>query len=155
MTTAPRRRADHQGHHPAGHPDLELNGFGPDAYGGTRAGFSATAEINRSDFGVDIQMPMDGGGVVVVNYDLPLVANDYIHRIGRTGRAGMAGRAVSLCSPAERDLLRDIQRLLPDPLEQVVVEGFEARAGSPDATPEARRRRPAARPRQFVRRRRD
>jgi polyisoprenoid-binding protein YceI len=45
--------------------DLELNGFGPDAYGGIRAGFSARTEINRNDFGVDIKMPMDGGGVVV------------------------------------------------------------------------------------------
>ncbi|MGB9376916.1 MAG: YceI family protein [Mycobacteriales bacterium] len=44
---------------------LELNGFGPDPYGGTRAGFSATATINRSDFGIDISMPLDGGGVVV------------------------------------------------------------------------------------------
>ena len=44
---------------------LEVNGFGPDAYGGTRAGFSATTTINRSDFGVDIAMPLDGGGVVV------------------------------------------------------------------------------------------
>lgn len=44
---------------------LEVNGFGPDAYGGTRAGFSATTTISRSDFGVDISMPLDGGGVVV------------------------------------------------------------------------------------------
>lgn len=44
---------------------LELNGFTPDPYGGTRVGFSATAQINRRDFGVDIAMPMDGGGVVV------------------------------------------------------------------------------------------
>jgi polyisoprenoid-binding protein YceI len=44
---------------------LELNGFGPDAYGGTRAGFTATTSINRNDFGVDIVMPLDGGGVVV------------------------------------------------------------------------------------------
>ena len=44
---------------------LELNGFGPDAYGGTRAGFTGKTEISRSQFGVDIQMPMDGGGVVV------------------------------------------------------------------------------------------
>src|SRR3954452_13620914 len=44
---------------------LELNGFGPDAYGGTRVGFSARTEINRNDFGVDIKMPIDGGGVVV------------------------------------------------------------------------------------------
>ena len=45
--------------------ELELNGFGPDAYGGTRAGFSAKTVISRSEFGVDIAMPMDGGGVVV------------------------------------------------------------------------------------------
>ncbi len=44
---------------------LELNGFTPDPYGGQRAGFSATAEINRRDFGIDISIPMDGGGVVV------------------------------------------------------------------------------------------
>lgn len=45
--------------------DLELNGFGPDAWGGTRAGFTATTTIKRSEFGVDIELPMDGGGVVV------------------------------------------------------------------------------------------
>jgi polyisoprenoid-binding protein YceI len=44
---------------------LELNGFGPDAYGGTRAGFSATAEINRQDFGVSWNAAMEHGGVVV------------------------------------------------------------------------------------------
>ena len=44
---------------------LEVNGFGPDAYGGTRAGFSAATTINRNDFGVDIALPLDGGGVVV------------------------------------------------------------------------------------------
>ncbi|MDP9460459.1 MAG: YceI family protein, partial [Actinomycetota bacterium] len=45
--------------------ELELNGFGPDAYGGTRAGFSAKTEISRKAFGVDIDLPMDGGGVVI------------------------------------------------------------------------------------------
>jgi polyisoprenoid-binding protein YceI len=44
---------------------LELNGFTADPFGGRRAGFSATAEINRRDFGIDISLPMDGGGVVV------------------------------------------------------------------------------------------
>jgi polyisoprenoid-binding protein YceI len=44
---------------------LELNGFTADPYGGTRAGFSAQTEISRNDFGVDISMPMDGGGVVI------------------------------------------------------------------------------------------
>jgi ATP-dependent RNA helicase RhlE len=76
--------------------------------------------------GLDIaQLPL------VVNYDLPLVAEDYIHRIGRTGRAGRSGRAVSLVSAADSRLLRDIQRLLPAPLEQVAVAGFVAtHAGS-------------------------
>lgn len=44
---------------------LEVNGIGPDVSGGTRAGFSATTTIDRSDFGVDIKLPLDGGGVVV------------------------------------------------------------------------------------------
>jgi polyisoprenoid-binding protein YceI len=45
--------------------DVELNGFGPDPYGGTRVGFSATTEINRKDYGISIEMPLEGGGVVV------------------------------------------------------------------------------------------
>jgi polyisoprenoid-binding protein YceI len=44
---------------------LELNGFGPDAYGGTRAGFTATAEINRRDFGVNFNAAIETGGAVV------------------------------------------------------------------------------------------
>lgn len=44
---------------------LEPLGSGPDAYGGTRAGFTATATINRRDFGIDIAVPLDGGGLVV------------------------------------------------------------------------------------------
>lgn len=44
---------------------VEVTGFGPDAFGGTRAGFEATTKINRKDFGIDIEMPLDGGGVVI------------------------------------------------------------------------------------------
>jgi len=46
---------------------LELGGFGPDAYGGTRAGFSATGEIKRSDFGVDFNAALETGGVVLAD----------------------------------------------------------------------------------------
>jgi ATP-dependent RNA helicase RhlE len=67
-----------------------------------------------------VQLPL------VINYDLPLVAEDYIHRVGRTGRAGRSGRAVSLVSSSDSRLLRDIQRLLPEPLEQIAINGFEA-----------------------------
>jgi ATP-dependent RNA helicase RhlE len=85
--------------------------------------------------GLDIpQLPL------VVNFDLPLVPEDYIHRAGRTGRAGAAGRAVSLVSPADRDLLRGIQRLLPAPIEHVSIDGYAVSTSSQDALPEAGRR---------------
>ncbi len=45
--------------------DLEFNGVGPDPWGGTRAGFSATTEISRKEFGLEFNMPVEGGGVVV------------------------------------------------------------------------------------------
>jgi ATP-dependent RNA helicase RhlE len=47
----------------------------------------------------------------VINYDLPEVPEQYVHRIGRTARAGAEGKAVAFCSPDERGLLRDIERL--------------------------------------------
>jgi ATP-dependent RNA helicase RhlE len=76
--------------------------------------------------GLDIaQLPL------VINYDLPMVAEDYIHRVGRTGRAGRSGRAVSLVSPSDSVMLRDIQRLLPAPLEQIAVQGFAAPHAEP------------------------
>jgi ATP-dependent RNA helicase RhlE len=72
---------------------------------------------------------------LVVNYDLPLVAEDYVHRVGRTGRAGLAGRAVSLVTPADRHLLRDIQRLLSAPLEPVAMDGSTITATVHSARP--------------------
>jgi len=85
--------------------------------------------------GLDIpQLPL------VVNFDLPLVPEDYIHRAGRTGRAGVAGRAVSLVSAADKDLLRGIQRLLPAPIEHVAIENFATSASSQDALPTPGRR---------------
>jgi len=61
----------------------------------------------------------------VVNYDLPHVAEDYVHRIGRTGRAGLSGEAVSLVCVDEHDFLRDIERLLKRDIPKVVIPGFE------------------------------
>jgi ATP-dependent RNA helicase RhlE len=52
----------------------------------------------------------------VINYDLPNVAETYVHRIGRTGRAGAAGQAISFCSEEQRDDLHEIQRLLGKPI---------------------------------------
>jgi ATP-dependent RNA helicase RhlE len=65
---------------------------------------------------------------MVINFDLPMVPQDYIHRIGRTGRAGSEGQAVSLVSHEEQFLLRDIEGLLRQKVEMVAVNGFEAPA---------------------------
>ena len=61
----------------------------------------------------------------VVNFDLPHVAEDYVHRIGRTGRAGSEGEAISLVSAEERPLLAAIERLMNRRIESRVVPGFE------------------------------
>ena len=61
----------------------------------------------------------------VVNYDLPHVAEDYVHRIGRTGRAGSTGEAISLVSPEEQPLLAAIEALMGRTVEQTVIAGFE------------------------------
>ena len=61
----------------------------------------------------------------VINFDLPTVAKDYVHRIGRTGRAGESGKAISFVSSEQFELLDAIQKLLKQTLEQHIVEGFE------------------------------
>ncbi len=62
----------------------------------------------------------------VVNYDLPQVAEDYIHRIGRTGRAGSTGAALSLVCPEEAHLLEAIEKLLKRQIPRVSDTGYEA-----------------------------
>jgi len=61
----------------------------------------------------------------VVNYELPNVPEDYLHRIGRTARAGQAGHAVSLVCIDERELLRNIERLLKCEIEEEIIPGYE------------------------------
>ncbi len=60
----------------------------------------------------------------VVNYELPNVAEDYVHRIGRTGRAGAAGHAISLVEPEELILLRGIERLMKREVPIIELEGY-------------------------------
>lgn len=61
----------------------------------------------------------------VVNFELPNVAEDYVHRIGRTGRAGNEGEAMSLVCVDELKLLRDIERLLKCDIPREVIDGFD------------------------------
>ena len=94
----------------------------------------------------------------VVNYDLPHVAEDYVHRIGRTGRAGAEGAAVSLVSHEDRPLLAAIERLMNRKVELRVVAGFEPGQHVPQAEnrdrPHFSRGRPQQRPQQRQQQRR-
>ncbi|MDX8409927.1 MAG: DEAD/DEAH box helicase [Mariprofundales bacterium] len=94
----------------------------------------------------------------VVNYELPNVPEDYVHRIGRTGRAGREGLAVSLVCHEEEPLLRDIEKVTHERVERVIVEGFGDTAGAGDARDTDAPRRPQQqrkrRPQQQQRRRR-
>ena len=65
----------------------------------------------------------------VVNYEIPNVSEDYVHRIGRTGRAGNSGEAVSLVCLDEEGFMQDIERFTKQNIEVVVVPGFEADPG--------------------------
>ncbi len=81
--------------------------------------------------GIDIdQLPQ------VVNFELPNVPEDYVHRIGRTGRAGSTGAAVSLVDAEEMGYLRDIERLIKRGIARVEVEGFVPPATPAGALPE-------------------
>jgi ATP-dependent RNA helicase RhlE len=82
----------------------------------------------------------------VVNYDLPHVAEDYVHRIGRTGRAGAEGAAVSLVSHEDRPLLSAIERLMNRKVELRVMPGFEPGAHAPRVAEPPRSFRPQSRP---------
>jgi ATP-dependent RNA helicase RhlE len=82
---------------------------------------------------------------LVVNFDLPLVAEDYVHRVGRTGRAGHHGRAVSLVSASDSGLLREIQRLLAAPLERVATPSADTVMSRPAVVAPSAPRRPRGR----------
>ncbi|WP_417921644.1 helicase-related protein, partial [Christiangramia marina] len=72
---------------------------------------------------------------VVVNIDLPIVAEDYVHRTGRTGRAGASGEAVSLVAADEVEQLAAIEALTRQTLERVEEGGFEPDHRVPETGP--------------------
>ena len=81
----------------------------------------------------------------VINYELPQVAEDYVHRIGRTGRAGCRGHAISLVCGEESGQLRDIERFIKREIPRQSIDGFSADISSAPpgaaAGPQAKRRR--------------
>jgi len=91
--------------------------------------------------GLDIdQLPQ------VVNFELPNVPEDYVHRIGRTGRAGSTGAAVSLVDHEEIKLLKDIEKLIKREIPKIAVEGFEPPARAEPEAPRPPRQQQQRRP---------
>ncbi|MGB5305455.1 MAG: DEAD/DEAH box helicase [Gammaproteobacteria bacterium] len=113
---------------------LEQDGISSTAIHGNKtqgARTRALADFKRGEVRVLVATDIAARGLDidqlphVVNYELPNIPEDYVHRIGRTGRAGNEGQAVSLVCVDERKLLVDIERLLKRDLPRVVIPGYE------------------------------
>jgi ATP-dependent RNA helicase RhlE len=113
---------------------LERDGIRAAAIHGNKsqgARTKALANFKRGDVRVLVATDIAARGLDidqlphVVNFELPNVSEDYVHRIGRTGRAGRLGKAVSLVCVDEHKLLKDIERLLKSDIPKEVVAGYE------------------------------
>ncbi|ROP59108.1 ATP-dependent RNA helicase RhlE [Enterobacter sp. BIGb0383] len=122
--------------HGANHLAEQLNkdGIGSAAIHGNKsqgARTRALADFKSGDLRVLVATDIAARGLDieelphVVNYELPNVAEDYVHRIGRTGRAAATGEALSLVCVDEHKLLRDIERLLKKEIPRIAIEGYE------------------------------
>ena len=91
----------------------------------------ALAEFKTGDLAVLVATDIAARGIDidqlphVVNYEIPNVPEDYVHRIGRTGRAGATGEAISLVCVDEKKMFNDIERLIKRDVESVIIPGFE------------------------------
>jgi ATP-dependent RNA helicase RhlE len=117
---------------------LNREGIGAMAIHGNKSQGARTRaldEFKRGDLPVLVATDIAARGIDidqlphVVNFELPNVPEDYVHRIGRTGRAGAAGQAISLVCLDEEGFLADIERLIKRRLPRETVAGFEAPAG--------------------------
>ena len=117
---------------------LEKQGISAMAIHGNKsqsARTKALAEFKTGDLTVLVATDIAARGIDidmlphVVNYELPNVPEDYVHRIGRTGRAGAQGEAISLVCPDENGFLRDIERLIKREIPKEIIEGFAPPVG--------------------------
>ncbi len=104
----------------------------------------ALADFKNSDIRILVATDIAARGIdieqlpQVVNFDLPNVAEDYVHRIGRTGRAGATGKAVSLVSADEVDQLKDIERLIKKLIPRETLVGFDPNHVVPETSLDTR-----------------
>ena len=117
---------------------LEKQGISAMAIHGNKsqsARTKALAEFKTGDLTVLVATDIAARGIDidmlphVVNYELPNIPEDYVHRIGRTGRAGAQGEAISLVCPDENGFLRDIERLIKREIPKEIIEGFAPPVG--------------------------
>ena len=99
-----------------------------------RGGLRVLVATDVAARGIDVQ-----GISHVINFDLPLQAEDYVHRIGRTGRAGRNGTAISFAGAREHHLIRSIERFTTQTIEVAVIPGLEPKARSFSGKPSAAR----------------
>jgi ATP-dependent RNA helicase RhlE len=98
------------------------------------------AEFKSGDLHVLVATDIAARGIdidhlpCVVNFDLPQIPEDYVHRIGRTGRAGASGIAISLVSADESDQLQAIEKLIKRKLDRIEIEDFEPKHSLPTAS---------------------
>ena len=89
--------------------------------------FSVLVATDVAARGIDVN-----GITHVINYDLPMEAENYVHRVGRTGRAGASGIAISICEPRERNLLRNIEQTIKQKVRIDEDHPFPAPTAKPD-----------------------
>lgn len=80
----------------------------------------------------------------VVNFDMPDTTDAYIHRIGRTGRVNNSGEALTLITPEDAAMIKEIEKVLKTPLERITVEGFDYHAPAPESATDHQRKVKAA-----------
>jgi superfamily II DNA/RNA helicase len=124
--------------------ELQQHGLAADAIHGDKtqpARLRALDRFKRKEVQLLIATDVAARGLdiealpLVVNFDLPTVAEDYIHRIGRTGRAGMEGEAMSLVCADEVDMLKAIETLTRQVIQRFEEAGFEADHRVPETAP--------------------
>ncbi|MBS1208070.1 MAG: box helicase [Proteobacteria bacterium] len=130
-------------------------GFRADAIHGDKAQTERLRALNRFKTGeVQLLVATDVAArgldiddlPLVVNFDLPVVAEDYVHRIGRTGRAGASGMAMSLVCADEVGQLRDIEALIRQTIKRIEEPGFLPEHRVPQTAPEGQQAKPVRRP---------
>ncbi|WOT06044.1 DEAD/DEAH box helicase [Shewanella youngdeokensis] len=122
------------------HSELKLDGVKNSVFHGDKTQGSrnrALEEFKSGKLRVMVATDVAARGLdiealpLVINYELPFAAEDYVHRVGRTGRAGLSGRAISFVSPQDKAMLQEIEQIIDITLPRITLPGYEEGAPLP------------------------